>query len=336
MTKQDFSDEQKLENRQRYLRSRTGDLTSYAALIGESFAARINLLAQILRDVHDPSLGRYKERLLIEFISQFIPRRYDVGSGFVLFPTERFFESETPDGYDILNRSDHTVSHQCDVIVYDSSDFPVVFRDQDFVVVRPESVCSVIEVKGTLDHRQIESSVMKFIDFGRKWKRCNEFYIARHEPPSKTPGLFMVGWQIGVDTGGKLKTDGKRLREQIVRIYRREVCEEELGGFPILDSAFIYADCEVRRVIDVGQQPFRIGFGTYRGRFVRFTDDGEAILESDKTVASLLAGIHWSLETPFNRFFSYADQTIRTDIYPHQHQGFTPWLEGDDVIGLVD
>lgn len=338
MTEQGISDEQRLESREKYMKSRTGDLTSYAALIGESFTSRINLLAQILRNAHDPSLGRYKERLLINCISQFIPRRYEVGSGFVIFPTERLFEKGIPEGYDTFNRSDHTISHQCDIIVYDASDFPVVLKDEDIVVVRPESVRAVVEVKGTLDPQQIRSSLMNFIDFGRKWKRCNQFYVARHESPLKTPALFLMGWQIRTDPGGNLKTDGKRLRKQIVKVYKREVPADQLEGFPILNSAFIYGDCEVQREIEIiEQQPLRVGFGTHRGKFVRFQDDGRAILEGDKTVASLLAGIHWALGTSFNRFFSYADQTNREDIYPHPCQGFTPWLGEDDApIHLID
>jgi hypothetical protein len=311
-------------------------LTSYAALIGDSFASRINLPAQILRDAHDPSLGRYKERLLMDLISQFIPRKYEVGTGFVLFPKEKFPESEVPDGYDVFNRSDHIASHQCDIIVYNANDFPVVFKDGDFAVIRPESVRSVVEVKGTLDSKQVKSSVDKLIDFGRKWKQCNEFYIAGHQPSLSKPSLFVMGWQIGIDTNGNPRTDGKRLRNQIVRIYKREVRKDELKGFPILDSVYVYDDCEVSRVVDVDTEGtgLRVGFSTYRGKFVRFTDEGQPILEGDKTVASLLAGIHYSLEVPFNRFFSYVDQTNRIDIYPHRYQGFTPWLEGDEV-GLI-
>jgi hypothetical protein len=93
--KKTYTSRELSENRQRYLESRTGDLTSYAALIGETFATKINLLAQLIRDAHHPSLGLYKERLLREVISKFIPQAYDVGTGFVIFPKERQFERST-------------------------------------------------------------------------------------------------------------------------------------------------------------------------------------------------------------------------------------------------
>src|SRR5688572_10067227 len=92
----------------------TGDLTSYAALVGEGFASRINLLAQLIRDAHHPSLGLYRERLLLQTIRDFIPRKFEVGTGFVVFPSERHFEGKVPEAYDVLNAADHTVSRQCD------------------------------------------------------------------------------------------------------------------------------------------------------------------------------------------------------------------------------
>jgi hypothetical protein len=324
-----YSDTEKQQNRARYMQSRTGDLTSYAALIGEGFATKINLLAQIIKDAHEPSLGAYKERLLMSVLSQFIPRKYEVGTGFVLFPSEKQFDGDIPEGYDVLNRSDHIVSRQCDIIVYDSNEFPVVFKDGDFVVVRPESVRSVIEVKGSLDSSEIDSFMNHFIDFGRKWKRCNDFYREHTESVLGEPSLSMMAWQVGVDTRGRPKTDGGRLREKITQIYKDELKKNELERFPVIEAAYIYNDCEVKSLINLDEKGY--GFGTYNGKFVRFDEDNEAYENGDKTIASLLAGVHWSLETPFNRFFSYADQTNRTNLFPHKNQGFSRWLEDDEI-----
>lgn len=314
------------------MKSRTGDLTSYAALIGEGFASRINLLAQIIKDAHEPSLGAYKERLLMNVISQFIPRKYDVGTGFVLFPHERQFSGKVPEGYDVLNRSDHIVSRQCDIIVYDSNEFPVIFKDGDFVVVRPESVRSIIEVKGSLDSTEIDSFMSHFIDFGRKWKICNDFYLKRHQPPLGEPGIYMMSWQVGVDTNGRPKTDGKRLRERILQSYKNGLTKDELKRFPVLDSAYIYNDCVVSKVINInGNLGISFGFGTSNGKFIRLDKNDAPYEDGDRTVASLLAGVHYSLDTLFNRFFSYQEHINRADVCPHKHQGFSPWLFEDEI-----
>jgi hypothetical protein len=62
-----------------------------------------------------------------------------------------------------------------------------------------------------------------------------------------------------------------------------------------------------------------------RGRFIRYTDQGEPVLSGDKTIASLFAGIHYSLETPFKRFFPML--TKPTD------QIFSPTLFKDLPLG---
>lgn len=55
------------------------------------------------------------------------------------------------------------------------------------------------------------------------------------------------------------------------------------------------------------------------------------MLSGDKTVASLLARIHWALDSPFNTAFAYVDQTNKLDVLPHEHEGFEPWLSSDEL-----
>jgi len=324
-----YTELEKQQNRAQYMKSRTGDLTSYASLIGEGFASKINLLAQIIKDAHEPSLGTYKERLLMSVLSQFIPRKYEVGTGFVLFPDETQVTGEIPEGYDVLNRSEHVVSKQCDIIVYDSSEFPVVFKDADFVVVRPESVRSIVEVKGSLDSREIDSFMTHFIDFGRKWKKCNDFYQKRHQAILGEPNLFMMAWQVAVDTRGRPKSDGGKLRERITQMYQEEMKKEELERFPVLEAAYIYNDCEVKSIVNVDERSY--GFQTFNGKFIRFDKDNQPYENGDKTIASMLAGVHWSLDTPFNRFFSRLEHTNHFSLCPHKYQGYSPWLKDDEI-----
>lgn len=325
-------------NRQARLQRMSGDLTSYAALIGDGFASKINLLAQLLRDAHHPSLGLYRERLLLQSIRDFIPQRFDVGTGFVIFPKERQFSSEPPEAYDVLNASDHVVSRQCDLIVYDHGEYPLVFRDGDFVVVRPEAVRAVIEVKGSVGMDDVDDFCEHFIDFGQKWKACRAFYKHMHQDTKlPTPGLYVMGWQLAIDRRGRLRADAARIRERIAHRYR-SLNKSELDRFPVLGTAYIYGDAEISSSFWVDERGTRFGFSTSGGRFVRFNDDGEAVLAGDRTVASLLAHIHLSLKTPFNRFFSYAHQTNRTDLYPHPQAGFSEWLGKDeiDLLGSTD
>jgi hypothetical protein len=74
------------------------------------------------------SLGIENESILREFLKSYVPKHYSIGHGFIF-------------------KNHKEVSRQCDIIIYDSSFFSPIFKQGDFVVVPPESVMSVIEVK---------------------------------------------------------------------------------------------------------------------------------------------------------------------------------------------
>lgn len=311
----------------------TRDLTTYASLIGQTFAARLNMLAQVIGDVHHVSLGNYKERLLSSTIRNHLPKSYGVGTGFVLFPKERATGSNLPPGYDELNQSDYEVSRQCDILIYERSTIPVVFQDGDFVVLRPEAVRAVIEVKGALDVDEIDSIVDQFIDFGEKWQRCREFYSDHHQPYLQQPTLCAMAWRVDIDAAGRPKTDGARYRARIAKLYKERVKRSGLHGLPVISHAFIYDDSCVTLTtysIDNGDPEFSVGWYTTPGKFTRFDVEENPRFEGDRTVASLIAAIQVSLDSnldqSFNRFFSYLDET-RADLVKFEHLGFSLWLD---------
>jgi hypothetical protein len=326
-----YTEDELARNLERKARARTGDLTSFAAMLGDSFELKVDWLAQLISGAHDPSLGNYKERLLRTIIGDFIPKRYEVGTGFVLFPTRQLHEEGEAFGGAANTDAPHEVSKQLDIIVYDSSTYPVVFRDQDFVVVRPEAVNAIVEVKGALDQSGTDDAVDLFLDYGQKWKRCKAFYETSSSSELYPPDMSLMAWAVAVDQNGYPKTDGTRLRKRIVKRYK-QISREQLNGLPLLHQACIYADCVVSDVITLGgpDRSLQFGYGTYRGRLVRYTGTGEATLAGDGTIAELLAGIQGSLDTPFNPQISYVDQTRRLDVLPHGHEGFECLIEGED------
>lgn len=313
--------------------ARRADLTGYAALMGESFSSRVDLLQQVIQGVHYPSLGRYKERLLSQYIRDYIPQRFSIGTGFVLFPHD---DPDPPGGlgnHDPLNKSAFSVSHQCDIIVYDSNQIPPVFRDDDFVVVRPESVRAIIEVKGALNLPELTTTLSSYIDFGRRWRNTQLFYKQHHQALTPVPMLFLMAWGIQKRKSGAFVATPVALRERIVREYRKSVQFDELNGFPVLDALMIHNECEVRRTLWSEEDPeyWADGWQTKDGRFTRFKA-GKAFRDKDRTVAMLLANLHYATEPKnFNRFFSYVDETRDDEQVRYEHKGFTPWFEGDSI-----
>ena len=96
--------------------------------------------------------GRYKEAVLKSVIERFLPEKYRIGSGFVVRQTRQ--------------RGNHDASNQIDIIIYDTK-FPVLFKEGDFVIVTPDSVKAIIEVKANLKNQGIKKVIDKSNKIGR-------------------------------------------------------------------------------------------------------------------------------------------------------------------------
>ena len=84
--------------------------------------------------------GRYKEAVLKTVIKRFLPEKYSIASGFVVKQT--------------VERDQHEASKQIDIIIYDKA-FPVLFKEGDFVILTPDAVCAIIEVKTNMKNLNI-------------------------------------------------------------------------------------------------------------------------------------------------------------------------------------
>jgi len=310
------------------------DLTGYAALLGEGLSSKVGLLERLLADAHYPSLGSYKERLLANTIRDFLPRTVEVGTGFVLFPHAHSDPLGGPDLHDPLNQSAFSVSRQCDILVYDVARFPAVFRDGDFVVVRPEAVRAVIEVKGSLTIPETRSALDSFHDFATKWRGTQLFYLGHHQSVARAPGLFLMAWQIKKTRAGHPVATPSRIREIIAEFYSQNLTASEADGYPLLQQLFIYNETEITNFFDLSQPPVcNIGWTSLDGRFVRANSDGTLFRGQDRTIASLLASLHMAVaEEDFNRFFSRPGEVSNQNIPTYEYSGKSlAWLDVEDA-----
>lgn len=322
-----YSGEEKRRTLTEYLNARGGTYRSYMSLLGETFAGRIDLLEQLLNEAHHPTTGRYKESLLSELVASFLPGRYSVGTGFVLFPVESYnTEGFGDEAESILAIDKHVPSKQFDIIVYDSHSYPVIYRDGDVVVLRPEAVRSVIEVKGRLDHDQTDDIVGKFVDFAAKWRACVRCYDACGVTLKQKPTLLAMGFAVRPDSEGRPLTDGARVRERIVQRYKEAgVLDAIDSSFPLISAVGIYrqhivaADRQLASTKNV-----RLGYETLPGTC---RIDGRGDL--DRTVAFLLERVHLSLETRLatKAFSAPASEEWAMEISGDDKLGFTELVE---------
>lgn len=85
---------------------------------------------------HGGVIGSYREDLLINLLQKYLPSKFSVSSGFI-----------------------EGCIRQIDIIVYDSHNYIPLFKENNIVVVKPESVRAIIEVKSTLRSKDLDESM---------------------------------------------------------------------------------------------------------------------------------------------------------------------------------
>lgn len=104
---------------------------------------------------HSPSEGDYCESLLKEFLRRTLPRHVSIDSGFI----RRVSNTDWSKSSSSLPPDAPIATPQLDIIVHDSTDFAPLFRSEDLVVVLPEAVRAVIEVKKRMNWSRLDEAV---------------------------------------------------------------------------------------------------------------------------------------------------------------------------------
>lgn len=99
----------------------------YQQSIASEFSSIKDKVRFFINDKHWGEDGRYKEVILINYLRRILPSNVSVGTGFV------------------KNKIGELTS-QIDIIVYKSA-APRLFSEGDFVILMPESILGIIEVK---------------------------------------------------------------------------------------------------------------------------------------------------------------------------------------------
>jgi hypothetical protein len=103
------------------------DMVKYQQSIAAEFAAQRDRVRYFIDDSHWGEDGRYKEILLADFLKSVVPNNVGVGTGFV-------------------RNAQGELTSQIDILIY-KKEHPRFFQKGDFVILMPESVLGLIEVK---------------------------------------------------------------------------------------------------------------------------------------------------------------------------------------------
>ncbi|MGP4063463.1 DUF6602 domain-containing protein [Oceanobacillus sp. M65] len=100
----------------------------------------------LIGDAHWGEEGRYKESVLKNVVSRFLPSNLSIGSGFII--TKDYKNGRT------------IRSSQIDIIVYDNT-YPLLFKEGDFIITSPENVRAIVEVKTAIRSGDISEIITK-------------------------------------------------------------------------------------------------------------------------------------------------------------------------------
>lgn len=123
------------------------DFKSFHKSINSELQTVKNRVRNLIGDKHWQKEGEYKEEIFKKVLGMFLPESFAVGSGFVI-------------------GIDKTPTRQIDVIVYDTR-YPVLFRQADFVILPPDGVRAIIEVKTKLSKTKLKEAIEHASDNGR-------------------------------------------------------------------------------------------------------------------------------------------------------------------------
>lgn len=177
-------------------------------------------------------MGEHREFLLREFLREFLPAKYGVGTGFILF--------EDPDAAaEAGTDSRLQPSKQLDIIIWNQLDYAPHFRAGEFVVVPPGAVVAVLLVKSTLGSTQLRKDLGRLMDVTMQY---DELRLVDGYFDVRTPDLMLFGWapevnDRGVPTLSPMKIAG------IIRDLVRErlvVANDPLTYFWPPVAAFLY------------------------------------------------------------------------------------------------
>jgi hypothetical protein len=89
---------------------------------------------------HSGERGGQRERALKAFLARYLPKKYTLGTGH------------------IIDKTGNT-SRQCDVVIYDDFNCPLLLAEEGYQLFPAEAVFGVIEVKSVLDASAIAQGV---------------------------------------------------------------------------------------------------------------------------------------------------------------------------------
>lgn len=196
--------------------------------------------------IHPGEFGMYREQIVKELLKPFLPEKFDIGTGFIITSKNR-------------------ISTQCDLIIYDRENSPIIENaEQRFFPV--ECVVGVIEIKSNLsksDFKKAVSKLSKIKKLRRDIEKNNPYIFRDHDveefDPVRNPrdqlATFLICEGLTFDVG--------KCKDEVINEIYKDV-DKSLFHNMILslnDGVFLYYDGEGKVIhipyFDYNNEAFR-------------------------------------------------------------------------------
>jgi len=134
--------------------------------------ARINRVRNLIGDAHWPTEGRYKEKIITDFVASRLPQRFSVEGGFVISPFVK-----------------DSRSREIDILVADSWKEPFALSEFGTLITYPSAAVAQVQVKSSFGVPEIKD----VIDALASARFANQTDIW-------SGGIFLAGSQMEVST----------------------------------------------------------------------------------------------------------------------------------------
>ena len=124
------------------------DFKKFYESLNKEFDAVKDRVRNLIGDANWGEDGRFKEVVLKNVISRFLPKSYSIGTGFAI-------------------NNNREITKQIDLFIYDSSS-PVLFSEGEFVIVLANTVKAIIEVKTAINNSTELKDIIKICEENAK------------------------------------------------------------------------------------------------------------------------------------------------------------------------
>jgi len=123
----------------------------YVELLRGNFEKILSELELVYRLTHNGERGREAEEILKNFLIQYLPKKYEVTTGFV--------------------HTDMGTSNQCDILIYDANNYAPLYSGYANQVIYMSSLRAVIECTMRLNKRKLESDNKKISNLKNLYRK---------------------------------------------------------------------------------------------------------------------------------------------------------------------